>query len=71
MECVEWNDTMTRAAPVPRRFVAHYRVSTTEQGRSGLGLQARREAVARLAEAHGATIVTERTEVETGKGHDA
>jgi integrase len=29
----------------PDRFVAYYRVSTAQQGRSGLGLEAQREAV--------------------------
>lgn len=52
-------------------FVAYYRVSTAKQGRSGLGLEAQREAVERFAQTQGATIVAEHTEVETGKGHDA
>jgi DNA invertase Pin-like site-specific DNA recombinase len=34
-------------------LVAYYRVSTREQGRSGLGLEAQRAAVARFAEAEG------------------
>jgi hypothetical protein len=29
-----------------RRFIAYYRVSTARQGRSGLGIEAQREAVA-------------------------
>jgi DNA invertase Pin-like site-specific DNA recombinase len=52
-------------------IIAYYRVSTREQGRSGLGLDAQREAVARFAEAEGLEIVAEYTEVETGKGSDA
>lgn len=51
--------------------VAYYRVSTREQGRSGLGIEAQREAIARFAEAEGFEIVAEFTEVETGKGFDA
>lgn len=51
--------------------VAYYRVSTQRQGRSGLGLEAQRMAVARFAEAEGLTIVAEFSEVETGKGADA
>src|SRR5271166_4335020 len=52
-------------------LVAYYRVSTREQGRSGLGIDAQRAAVARFAEAEGFEIVAEFTEVETGKGADA
>jgi DNA invertase Pin-like site-specific DNA recombinase len=51
--------------------IVYYRVSTQRQGRSGLGLEAQRTAVARFAEAGGITIAGEFTEVETGKGADA
>jgi len=50
---------------------AYYRVSTARQGRSGLGIEAQRAAVARFAEAEGYTLIAEFTEVETGKGADA
>ncbi len=52
-------------------LVAYFRVSTREQGRSGLGIDAQRAAVARFAEAEGFEIVAEFVEVETGKGADA
>lgn len=51
--------------------IAYYRVSTQRQGRSGLGIEAQRAAVARFADAEGVAIVQEFTEVETGKGADA
>jgi len=51
--------------------VAYYRVSTQRQGRSGLGLEAQRAAVARFAETEGITILGHFEEVETGKGSDA
>ena len=51
--------------------IAYYRVSTQRQGRSGLGLEAQRVAVARFAEAEGLSILGGFTEVETGKGSDA
>src|SRR3984893_15600276 len=51
--------------------IAYYRVSTARQGRSGLGIEAQRAAVLRVAEAEGINLVGERTEVETGKGADA
>jgi DNA invertase Pin-like site-specific DNA recombinase len=54
-----------------KRLVAYYRVSTRELGKSGLGIDAQRAAVARFAEAEGFDIVVEFTEVETGKGADA
>ena len=52
-------------------LVAYYRVSTQKQGRSGLGLEAQRKAVAAFAAAEGFEIIAEFTEVETGKGSDA
>jgi DNA invertase Pin-like site-specific DNA recombinase len=52
-------------------LVAYYRVSTAEQGRSGLGLEAQRDAVLRFAAAEGYAVVAEFTEIETGKGADA
>jgi DNA invertase Pin-like site-specific DNA recombinase len=52
-------------------LVAYYRVSTQKQGRSGLGLEAQRKAVAAFAAAEGFTVVAEFTEIETAKGADA
>jgi DNA invertase Pin-like site-specific DNA recombinase len=51
--------------------VAYLRVSTDRQGKSGLGLEAQREAIARFAEAEGLEVAEERVEVESGKGSDA
>jgi DNA invertase Pin-like site-specific DNA recombinase len=53
------------------KIVSYLRVSTSQQGRSGLGIEAQREAVARFAAAQGAEIIAEHIEVETGKGADA
>ena len=52
-------------------IVAYYRVSTREQGKSGLGLEAQQAAVERFAQTEGFKIVAAFTEVETGKGSDA
>ena len=41
------------------QFVAYYRVSTDRQGRSGLGLDAQREAVARYLASVGGQLVGE------------
>jgi DNA invertase Pin-like site-specific DNA recombinase len=51
--------------------VAYTRVSTAQQGRSGLGLEAQQAALARFAEAEGFTFAATFSEVETGKGADA
>ncbi len=50
-----------------QRAIAYYRVSTQRQSRSGLGIEAQRNAVERFAEAEGNTFVEAFTEVETGK----
>ena len=47
-------------------FIAYYRVSTAEQGASGLGLKAQQEAVKRHIGQ--GTLLKKYTEVETGKG---
>jgi DNA invertase Pin-like site-specific DNA recombinase len=53
------------------RAVAYYRVSTRQQQRSGLGIEAQRATVQRFAEAEGLTIITDFVEAESGKGADA
>lgn len=52
------------------KFVVYYRVSTQQQGRSGLGLAAQREAVAAYLNGGNWTITAEFTEVESGKRSD-
>lgn len=53
------------------RAVAYYRVSTMQQHRSGLGIEAQRTAVTRFSQAEDIAIIAEYVEVETGKGADA
>jgi DNA invertase Pin-like site-specific DNA recombinase len=53
------------------RAVAYYRVSTKQQHRSGLGIEAQRATVTRFAEAEKLTIIAEYIEAESGKGADA
>jgi DNA invertase Pin-like site-specific DNA recombinase len=48
-------------------IIAYYRVSTQRQGQSGLGLDAQQFAVNNYARSNDATIVSEFTEVESGK----
>jgi DNA invertase Pin-like site-specific DNA recombinase len=55
-----------------RQFIAYYRVSTDKQGRSGLGLEAQKEAVTRYLASRGADQgqpIAEYVEVESGKSH--
>lgn len=54
-----------------RQLVSYIRVSTSQQGRSGLGIEAQRATLARFAENEGFDIIAEMVEVETGKGSDA
>jgi DNA invertase Pin-like site-specific DNA recombinase len=57
--------------PQDRALIGYLRVSTGAQGRSGLGIEAQREAVERFAEAEGFQLARVFTEIETGKGADA
>lgn len=50
--------------------VAYYRVSTDRQGRSGLGLEAQREAVRVYLAGGEARVVAEHQEVESGRSAD-
>ena len=53
------------------QIVSYIRVSTNQQGKSGLGIEAQREAIARFIAAEGMELAGEYVEVETGKGCDA
>ena len=50
------------------QFIAYYRVSTRQQGESGLGLDAQKAAAEAYAKQCGGNIVGTYLEVETGKG---
>lgn len=52
------------------KFVSYLRVSTQRQGKSGLGLEAQREAVAGYLNGGNWTLVSEIVEVESGKRSD-
>src|SRR5216683_805565 len=54
-----------------RPVITYVRVSTATQGRSGLGIEAQREALARFAATEGFEPIREFVEVESGKGADA
>lgn len=51
--------------------IGYTRVSSAEQGRSGLGLEAQRAAIEDFAKAEGITIAVWHEDVQTGKGADA
>ncbi len=52
------------------RFVSYLRVSTARQGKSGLGLEAQRKAVADYLNGGDWKLVAEVVEVESGKTTD-
>jgi len=73
---VEWRknqieDAMTNTSAAQRSFVAYYRVSTTGQGESGLGLDAQKLAVLTyLATVVDSECIAELIEIESGKRKD-
>src|SRR5258708_30764054 len=52
-------------------LISYIRVSTSQQGRSGLGIEAQRQPLRHFANAEGFEVAREFVEVETGKGADA
>lgn len=52
------------------RAVGYYRVSTSEQGRSGLGIEAQKATVKDYIRRNGAILVADFTEVESGVRND-
>jgi DNA invertase Pin-like site-specific DNA recombinase len=52
------------------KFIAYFRVSTDRQGKSGLGLDAQREAVLAYLNGGSWTMAAEFTEIESGKHAD-
>ena len=53
------------------KFIAYYRVSTQKQGQSGLGLEAQKQGVESYLNGGDWDLVSEFTEIETGKGANA
>src|SRR6516162_6811275 len=53
-----------------RPAIGYIRVSTTKQGRSGLGLEAQQDALQRFAKTEGFEFAQTFTEVESGKHGD-
>ena len=60
----------TQREPVAMKIVAYYRVSTKQQGESGLGLDGQKAAVVGYAQQNRADIVREYVEVESGRNSD-
>jgi DNA invertase Pin-like site-specific DNA recombinase len=54
-----------------RSLIGYVRVSTSKQGKSGLGVEAQQAALSRFADTEGFELVRVFIEVETGKGSDA
>lgn len=52
------------------KFIAYFRVSTARQGKSGLGLEAQRDAVMGHLRSQGGRLLEEFMEVESGKRSD-
>jgi hypothetical protein len=55
---------------MPRTFVAYRRVSTDQQGRSGLGLEAQQAAIAAFLQPDDKLLTPPFTAVESGKNSD-
>jgi len=52
---------------LPRYAVAYYRVSTSEQGQRGLGLESQQASLRAFVSAHGWTLIGEYSDIASGK----
>ena len=68
--CVAGQTRVLTMSPHYGKFIAYFRGSTDRQGKSGLGLDAQREAVMNYLNGGRWTLVDEFTEVESGKRND-
>ena len=53
------------------KAISYIRVSTQQQGNSGLGIEAQRDAIQQFAQAENIDLADEYVEIESGKGTDA
>jgi DNA invertase Pin-like site-specific DNA recombinase len=56
--------------PVGRNYITYYRVSTQQQGKSGLGLDAQKTAVMTYLGSYGGQTLASFTEIESGKDNE-
>ena len=68
---IGWQQILRRLRAMNTNAIGYVRVSTTGQERSGLGLEAQRQAIAEFAEREGFTVAEWFTEAESGAGADA
>src|ERR1700722_15712768 len=71
VQCPYVSCTATGGGMANQALIGYARVSTSQQGRSGLGLEAQKQALERFAEAEGFTLARVFVEIETGKGSAA
>jgi DNA invertase Pin-like site-specific DNA recombinase len=64
-------DSMKESMGFRKPAIGYCRVSTHRQGRSGLGLEAQRQAIEAFAVSNGYELAGFEIEIETGKGSDA
>jgi DNA invertase Pin-like site-specific DNA recombinase len=65
-QCNPVEATHQQAEPIMQQIITYYRVSTKEQGKSGLGLDGQKLALKQYVGSIGATMIAEYQEVESG-----
>ena len=68
MNAIKTRARKPKRPPKPKQCVGYVRVSTAEQGKSGLGLEAQRSTLFRFAEQEELKVAAVFVEVASGKG---